>query len=173
LALDFLTAPPAAPLSGPTPLYRFALTVMSLVTTTILAGGFVAGLDAGFAYNTFPLMDGLIIPAAAFASNPWYRSFFEDIATVQLEHRVLAMVTLIVVAAFWIKCRSVALPTRATIVIHCLMAVTALQVGLGIATLVLEIPIVLALLHQANAMVAFGLAVWATYELHPRFATLE
>jgi cytochrome c oxidase assembly protein subunit 15 len=171
LALDFLAPPREDQARGPAPLYRFARMIMTLVTATILAGGFVAGLDAGFAYNTFPLMDGQIIPAAAFASDPWYRSFFEDIATVQFEHRVLAMATLIAVAVFWIKSLSASMPKRATVFVHCLMAVTALQVVLGIATLVLEVPIVLALLHQANAIVAFCLVVWVTYELHPQFAT--
>ncbi len=63
--------------------------VAALVLLTMLSGGFVAGLDAGYAYNTFPLMDGDLVPTQVFASSPWWLSLFEDVTTVQFMHRVL------------------------------------------------------------------------------------
>ena len=134
-----------------------AVIVVILVATTILAGGFVAGLDAGFAYNTFPTMDGHWLPPGFFAMEPAWLSAFEDIGTVQFDHRVLALTTLVAVLLFWWR-------RRGRLSVDLLGAMAAVQVGLGIATLLLVVPVPLAAAHQAGAVILLTLALWATHE---------
>ena len=147
------------------PLAALAVGIAGLVFLTILSGGFVAGLDAGFAYNTFPLMDGELIPGDLFDSDPAYLSFFEDITTVQFNHRVLALAVFGVVAVFWLKARDLALEPRRRLAVHALAAAVAMQVVLGISTLLLFIPVPLAVAHQAGALVVFTAALWTAWEL--------
>src|SRR6185312_12720419 len=82
-ALDLLR-----PSGSATRLSRGALAFSALVFLTILAGGFVAGLDAGMSYNTFPLMDGRLVPAGYLDETPWWANLFENVAAVQFNHRV-------------------------------------------------------------------------------------
>jgi len=96
------------------------------------AGAFVAGLDAGHAYNEFPLMGGQLVPAEYWALDGW-RNFFENTAAVQFDHRLLATTTLVSVAATWLAHRTAPLPTSSKRLLHALMAVTAAQVCLAIA----------------------------------------
>jgi len=74
--------------------YTFAIAASSLVAITIVSGAFVAGTDAGLIFNTFPLMEGRLVPDG-YLPPPWYVSPFEDIATIQFHHRVLAIVSLV------------------------------------------------------------------------------
>ena len=92
------------------------------------AGAFVAGLDAGHAYNEFPLMGGQLVPAEYWALPGW-RNFFENTAAVQFDHRLLATTTLVSVALTWLAYRAAPLPTSSKRLLHALMAVTATQVG--------------------------------------------
>ncbi len=87
----------------------------------------MAGLDAGHAYNEFPLMGGQLIPAEYWALDGW-RNFFENTAAVQFDHRLLATTTLVSVAATWLAHRAAPLPTSSKRLLHALMAVTAAQV---------------------------------------------
>ncbi len=145
------------------PLRRFAAGLVGLVFVTVLSGGFVAGLDAGLAYNTFPLMDGRLIPADVLELEP--RNFFENIATVQFDHRVLALAAALAVVAFWVRARSAALAPRALFAVHALLAAAAVQLSLGIWTLLLIVPVPLAAAHQAGALILFTVALWVTHEL--------
>jgi cytochrome c oxidase assembly protein subunit 15 len=154
--------PPAEPLPR---LSRWAIPLTGIVFLTALSGGFVAGIDAGFAYNTFPLMDGELIPRHLFGGRPFYLSFFEDVTTVQFTHRLLATVTVACALAFsWAALRS-PLPPRPRRAVRILAAVVLVQFGLGIATLVLIVPVPLAAAHQAGALVLFAAALWAAFEL--------
>ena len=141
----------------------FAAGVGGLIFLTILSGGFVAGLDAGFAYNTFPLMDGGLMPDDFFAMQPFYLNFFEHIPSVQFNHRWLAIAVLAVVAALWFKGRRLAGRQRRAVTV--LAGLAALQVGLGIATLVLGVPLPLAAAHQAVAVLLLAAALRAAHEL--------
>jgi cytochrome c oxidase assembly protein subunit 15 len=126
--------------------------LIGLAFITILSGGFVAGLKAGFAYNTFPLMDGHWIPEVIFMLDPVWRNFFENIATVQFDHRVLATLLFSSVLALWIWSWRLQ-PVRPLLyALHVLMAVAMLQVTLGISTLLLHVPVALASMHQAGAL---------------------
>lgn len=142
--------------------------LVALVFLTILSGGFVAGLDAGFSYNTFPLMDGELIPDGLFDLSPAYLNVFENIMTVQFNHRVLAMTTLAVVFVVAIKARRIGLSVGIRKASHSLMMMVVLQVFLGITTLLFVVPVPVAAAHQAGAVILFGIAVWFLRELCPR-----
>lgn len=137
-----------------------------LVFLTILSGGFVAGLKAGFAYNTFPLMDGRLVPEALLALEPAWRNFFENVATVQFDHRVLAISTLAGISVLWMMSLRHTLPGQARIGMHCLLAVACLQVALGISTLLLVVPVPLAAAHQAGALVLFTVTLFVNHRLN-------
>ena len=168
VALDLLAARQR---SGPggrhASLRPYALMTAGLIFLTILSGGFVAGTKAGFAYNTFPLMDGRWIPDGLFALSPLYRNLFENIATVQFDHRLLATVTLIAVMAFWWTATRVPMARRARLAVHLLLAMVLIQVTLGISTLLLHVPVSLAAAHQAGALALFTLLLFASHALRP------
>lgn len=143
---------------------RSAITTLATVAVTIVSGAFVAGTDAGFAFNTFPLMDGRLAPEG-YLPAPWHVSLFEDIATIQFNHRVLAIVSLIAAVTTWWHSRWVALAPRARRVANGLPLMAGLQVALGISTLLLVVPVSLAAIHQAGAVVLLTMALWLVYEL--------
>lgn len=149
------------------PLRRFAAGFTGLVFITVLSGGFVAGLDAGLAYNTFPLMDGRLLPEGMLALEPAWRNPFDNVAMTQFDHRLLGLSTAVLVTAFWLRLRFIGAPARARLPAHAMMAMAAAQVALGVATLLLSVPVALAVAHQAGAVVLFSLALWARFELRP------
>lgn len=129
-----------------------AVVVAVLVFIQIVIGAFVAGTNAGFTINTWPSMDGDIIPPGLFDMDPWWLAAFEDVVTIQFLHRVTAY--LIVAAAIWLFVRFRYSGEGCTG--GMLLAAVGLQVVLGIATLLAVVPVWLGALHQATAV-----AVWA------------
>lgn len=130
-----------------------ALCLLVLVVAQIYLGALVAGLRAGYAYNTWPLIDGALIPKSAylfFQTPPW-RNFFENILTVQFDHRMVAYLVFVGAAVHALDVLRHE-KGRGRIGALALFAASALQVALGIATLLLVVPLPLALLHQAGAM---------------------
>lgn len=123
-----------------------------LVGLTIVAGGFVAGLHAGLIYNSFPLMDGGVLPPDYAALHPFIRNFTENLAAVQFDHRALATITaLTVLATLWTAYQAI-LPKivrRAATIMG--VAVVA-QYCLGVSTLLWAVPVNLAVAHQAVAV---------------------
>lgn len=170
VALDLLfprTATSMNPrLRGPA---RAAAWLVALVFVTALSGGLVAGIRAGFAYNTFPLMNGHIVPTEIFMIEPWHLNFFNNMATVQFDHRLLAWLLALLVAWFWWKTRRVELNPhvnpRARLAADLLLGTLALQIALGISTLLLLVPIPLAAAHQAGAVLVFAAALFAAHSL--------
>lgn len=148
------------------PVRRLGLAVTTLVCLMILSGGFVAGTKAGFAFNTFPLMNGRLIPEGVLAMTPIWLNFFENIATVQFDHRIIAYLLCIVVPAFWYRVNKAPLHSRARIASHALLAMLAIQLFLGIMTLVLVVPVPLAAAHQASALLLFTIALSVNHALH-------
>ncbi len=140
--------------------------IVAMVMVTMIAGAFVAGLDAGYAYNTFPLMDGELIPSHLFAITPAWRSLFEDVTTVQFVHRLLAFLTLTSVLAFRLTLRGEALSPRARGVANLLALWVLVQFSLGVATLLSFVAVPIASMHQASAVVLFTLALWSLFELY-------
>jgi cytochrome c oxidase assembly protein subunit 15 len=150
---------------APFGLRLFASLLGGLIFITALSGGFVAGLKAGFAYNTFPLMDGHWIPEAMFLMSPVWRNFFENIATVQFDHRLLATLVFVAGVSFWLAARRYTLPVSARIGVHALLAAVVLQVTLGISTLLLHVPTPLASTHQAGALLLLTVVLFVNHRL--------
>ncbi len=176
VALDLVhRQPPGPPPAGPAAvqwgghgvqgLGRWAWGLLALIFVTALSGAFVAGLNAGLSYNTFPLMDGGLAPPGLFEIKPVYLNFFENIATVQFDHRLLAITVLVAVTVFWHNARKAPLTTGQCRAVNAVAAVAAVQVALGISTLLLEVPVLLAVLHQAGAVALLSAAVWLIHEL--------
>jgi len=138
---------------------RASETVLFFVALTILAGGFVAGTRAGLTYNSFPLMDGRLVPEGYAQLHPFVLNWFENIAAVQFDHRLLAVATAVVILLVWAAGRRAVLPRPARAALHGLVAIALLQVALGITTLVLVDPIPLAATHQAGAVLLLTAAV--------------
>lgn len=143
---------------------RVARVATGLVFLTILAGGFVAGLDAGLIYNEFPLMGSGLVPSDYRDELlSWVANLFENRAAVQFHHRILAVITVIGALSFAIIAwrRSLDTITRRLAVAF---AVTALvQMVLGIATLILQVPVWLGATHQAGAVILLTLGLIACY----------
>jgi cytochrome c oxidase assembly protein subunit 15 len=149
----------------PHPWYRKTLALATLVTVTVISGGFVAGLKAGKIYNTFPMMGEYWAPPGMFALEPWWRNFFDNLATVQFDHRILAIATFILIVVYWIRIRKTELPARVARGVNALLHTAVLQVVLGIATLLLVVPVFLAATHQAVAMLLFTVALYLCHGL--------
>ena len=152
-------------------LRRLTFAVMVAIFLTMLGGGLVAGLDAGLAYNSFPLMDGKLIPEGLFQMSPFYINFFENILTVQFDHRLMAKVTVALSVVLWWQAQK-EINTRAERLPFDLLAVLIFaQFGLGILTLVFVVPIPLATAHQAGAFLSLTACLWAlnglTYNRRP------
>lgn len=147
------------------PWYRKSLAVTVLTSVTIISGGFVAGLKAGKIYNTFPLMGDDWIPPGTMALEPFWRNFFENMTTVQLDHRVLAISTFLVIIGFWVKARKTDLPARSRPAVNALLHTAIFQVALGISTLLMSVPIFLGALHQAVAMLLFTVSLYILHSL--------
>ncbi|MCU0621444.1 MAG: COX15/CtaA family protein [Gemmatimonadales bacterium] len=156
----------AEPLAAPAGLRSWALALAGLTFVTAVAGAFVAGLDAGRAYNTFPLMGGRVVPAGYLQLAPWWRNFFEHVPTVQFNHRLLGVGTVLLALALWRRARASRHPTGRPSALPAVIAAVALfQLGLGIATLLLAVPVALGVLHQAGAVALLTAAVLLVHRL--------
>ena len=147
------------------PWFKRTFWVTALTSVTIISGGFVAGLKAGKIYNTFPMMGDYWIPPGTLALDPVWRNFFDNMTTVQLDHRILAITTLIVIVVYWFKARSADLPGRTRAAVNALMHTAVLQVALGITTLLMAVPVFLGAMHQMIAMVLFTVALYVLHSL--------
>jgi heme a synthase len=153
------------PCVNPAGLKTAAKFLLGLVAVTIVSGGFVAGLKAGHAYNTFPKMGDQWLPPAGWMLQPGWRNLFENIATVQFDHRVLATLTFSSILLFWLTALRLRPTPSARVAIHLLMLMAAIQVTLGISTLLLHVPVALAATHQAGALVLLTLALLVNHRL--------
>jgi len=166
-AADFLARPQAG--SGDQGRARhLSWCVTALAIVTAIAGAFVAGLRAGHAYNTFPLMAGHVVPPGYGALSPWPRNLFENVAAVQFNHRCLALITFAAIVAFWGWSRTRVLEPAARRAIARLAAAAVLQVALGIATLLLVVPVGLGVAHQAGAIVLITAGLLSMHALRKR-----
>jgi heme a synthase len=149
----------AARLASRAPIW-VAAAVLALVYLQILAGGIVAGLDAGFGYNTWPLINGAFVPNGLGEAEPWFLNLFENPLTVQFDHRMLGYTVVLatVLQAGWLALRrkDPELVTSSFI----LMCLALLQATLGVWTLLLQVPIPLGLAHQAGAVLLFAAALY-------------
>jgi cytochrome c oxidase assembly protein subunit 15 len=141
------------------------LGVLALVVFTALSGGFVAGTNAGFIYNTFPLMDGHLIPNGLFAFDPAWMSPFEDVKTIQFDHRWLAKLTFFVVLFFWWRTIRQDISPDQKNACHLMLAAICLQVALGISTLLSVVWLPLGVPHQAGAVILISATTFCAYKL--------
>lgn len=166
LAFDNLSGQPELmPDSRLGGLRRLAGVTAVVLAVTILSGALMAGTRAGLTYNTFPLMDGRLVPRGYFVMNPWLVNPFENVTAIQFNHRLLATITLVVAAVTWWRSRWVVLPARARLAANCLALAALGQVALGITTLLLVVPIPLAAAHQGFAVVLLSCVLWLLHEL--------
>jgi heme a synthase len=137
-----------------------AFGLLILVLAQIYLGALVAGLRAGYAYNSWPLIDGALVPDAGqlFFITPLWRNVFENILTVQFDHRMLAYLIFIVALLHAIDVARTAQETAARTGALVLFTAIVAQVALGIATLLWVVPLPLALAHQAMAMLVLTVA---------------
>jgi cytochrome c oxidase assembly protein subunit 15 len=167
VALDLLRPNRADIKIPPSCMRPAACGVLLLAFVTLIAGAFVAGLRAGLIDNTFPLMDGHVVPPAWDNLAPWWRNAFENPEAAQFDHRILAMLTWLAALALFLA----ALRYRARLsrydkaAIHGLFGLVTLQAALGIATLLLVVPLPLALAHQLGATLVLTAAVVALHAL--------
>jgi cytochrome c oxidase assembly protein subunit 15 len=162
VALDCFRRSDAARPSAPDRRLAFrALGTVGAILVVVAWGAFTAGLHAGLIYNTFPLMDGRLIPKGL--SNP-----FTDVMTVQFTHRVLAILLVVKIVGMWLRSRKAAMTARGRFLSHAILAWVFVQAALGISTLLLVVPLPLALAHQTGALILFTLGISLTHELTPQ-----
>lgn len=149
-------------------LARLSTVLTGIIFITMLSGGFVAGTRAGFAFNTFPLMNGQLIPDALFDFSPLWTNFFENIVTVQFDHRVMATILFLSVPAVWWMIGNSQQESHLHIGRHLLLAALVLQITLGISTLLLIVPVSLAAAHQAGAVILLTTSLFVSHQLRGR-----
>jgi len=145
--------------------------LLILIELQIVAGAFVAGLDAGMGYNTWPLMDGQLIPRGLDVMDPFWKNLFENALTVQFIHRMIAY--LVVAYTGWLLWRQARRGGFAGVHgwLPRIAGLIGLQVVLGIATLLAMVPISLALGHQALAFLLAGTTIAYLADAQPRRAS--
>ncbi|BFY97873.1 hypothetical protein BsWGS_00913 [Bradybaena similaris] len=139
--------------------------VKAFVFLTAVSGAFVAGLDAGLTYNSYPTMAGKWIPDDMWTISPKWKNIFENPTFVQFNHRHLAEATVVLIAGFWWMARKAPLHPRARLAVNLLLGMAFGQAALGITTLLTYVPTSIAATHQSGSLVLLSLAVWMTHEL--------
>ena len=143
----------------------FAAVLSLLVFVTVLSGGFVAGLQAGLVYNSFPTMNGQWIPEGLTLLEPLWRNFFENATLVQFDHRVMATLLFLLISALSFAVLRRDPPPRLRLGVYLLLLMLGIQVILGISTLLLHVPIPLAAAHQGGALLLFTLTLFVTWQI--------
>ncbi|MBM3556479.1 MAG: heme A synthase [Alphaproteobacteria bacterium] len=151
-----LLAPRGAPREGA----GGAIAICALSFYQILSGGLVAGLDAGFGWNTWPKMMDEWVPEQWLDLEPWWLNFFENTATIQFSHRMTAY--LLTVAVFWFAWRHRQVAGARRAILYLVLA-TSVQIGLGIATLLTLVDIPIAVAHQGWALVVMAAGLYAAH----------
>nr|XP_044636776.1 cytochrome c oxidase assembly protein COX15 homolog [Equus asinus] len=146
-------------------LRRFAHGTAGLVFLTALSGAFVAGLDAGLVYNSFPKMGESWIPEDLFTFSPILRNVFENPTMVQFDHRILGITSVTAITALYFLSRRIPLPRRTKVAAATLLALAYTQAGLGISTLLMYVPTPLAATHQSGSLALLSVALWLMNEL--------
>ena len=144
---------------------KLALALPFIVFAMALSGGMVAGLRAGYAYNTFPLMNGRVVPPEILMLEPWWRNFLYNMAMVQLVHRAFFWLLVILIPLVWWRARD-------TAAANALLGAFILQGALGISTLLMGVPVSLGAAHQGGAVLLLGAALWNAHaaRLRPGYA---
>ncbi len=152
VAWGFLLPRPSLDNTSHRKIMRYSFVLTALILLMIVSGGFVAGTKAGLAYNTFPTMNGYWIPEGLYAQQPWWINLFENITTIQFNHRMIAWLLIACVPAFlFYAMRNITEP-QMRLALHLLLVMLAIQVTLGITTLLFAVPVALGAAHQTGAL---------------------
>ncbi len=138
---------------------RLAVALPFIVFAMALSGGMVAGLRAGAAYNTFPLMNGHWVPPEILVLEPWWRNFLYNMAAVQFVHRGFFWLLAVLVPLAWWR-------RRTSPAANALLVAFALQAALGIATLLAGVPVALGAAHQGGAVLVLAAALWHAHSVY-------
>jgi len=154
----------------PGPAVRFPAVLVLFVVLVAFSGALMAGARAGLAYNTFPLLNGALVPEDVLRLSPWYENFQRNPATIQLLHRALALVLILVSLGAWLRMRATpprGAPFRTS---GWFLLALAVQAGLGAANVLASVPLGVAILHQALAVGLFCLALRLAFLGRPEAA---
>ncbi len=150
------------------PLRRHAWVVTGVVAYMVTTGGFVAGTHAGLSYNTFPLMGGHLLPPEILLLQPWWHNVFYNVATVQFDHRLGAWALAVIVPWLGWRLNRHSGDARAQRAVAALFGLLCLQVTLGITTLLMAVPVSVAVLHQGGAVLLMAAALNLNHALRAR-----
>lgn len=153
----------APKLSHPKHLKRFSYTLSSLIFLMILSGGLVAGTRAGIPYPTWPLMGDSFIPPGLYSLTPFWLSAFEDMLTIQFNHRMFAYLIVVLVVTFAYKALKSDLDGPLKVAIYCFLILLVAQVTLGISTLIFYIPVPVAAAHQVCAVALLTASLFVSH----------
>ncbi|KAH8401352.1 hypothetical protein KR009_004860 [Drosophila setifemur] len=137
----------------------------AMVFLTAISGAFVAGLDAGLVYNSFPKMGDSWIPDDMWQFKPVQRNITENPTTVQFNHRLLGISTVTLTTVLWLFTRRMQLPKRANWAINAVVAMAWTQATLGVTTLLNYVPVPLATAHQSGSLILLSFALWLSHEV--------
>ncbi|MDQ8164457.1 MAG: COX15/CtaA family protein [Gemmatimonadota bacterium] len=134
--------------------------LLAMAAVTVVSGAFVAGLRAGEIYNEFPMMGAGLVPAEYSTMTPWLKNWFENPAAAQFNHRWLAIATMLTVIIVWFRARPSAIGTM-RLRLDLVLGAVAVQVAIGITVLLLGVPVIIGIAHQAGALLVLTALVLA------------
>ncbi|HAU83686.1 MAG TPA: heme A synthase, partial [Betaproteobacteria bacterium] len=149
-------------------MYKLSVIVSFIIFLMVLSGGFVAGLRAGLIYNTFPLMGDRFIPPDLFSLTPLWSNFFENMITVQFDHRIIAYILAVLIPVFWFRLRRRDVSIRTKNLSSLLLGLLVVQIALGVSTLMLHVPTVLGVAHQGVGSLLFITSLAVTQSMTSR-----
>jgi len=165
VAFDLLFPPGSTYRVGARPYGGWSLVLVGLVYLMILSGGLVAGTDAGFSYPTWPLMGPTFIPAGLYSSTPAWLAAFEDVTTIQFNHRMFAYLLFVVINLFALLVFRSEAGGRSRLAVVLLAVALLAQVTLGISTLLLHVAVPVAAAHQGGAVLLLSAMVFTSHVL--------
>ena len=145
-----------------------SITITGLIFVMILSGGLVAGTRAGYAYSTWPLMGDSFIPAGLYAMQPAWLSAFEDITTIQFNHRILAYIIALFILGFVVKAFYLKVSGKLRTAVISLLVLLVVQISLGVSTLIFYVPISVAATHQVGAVALLTAALFVCHSLNSK-----
>lgn len=145
-----------------------SVVILAMIFVMILSGGLVAGTRAGYAYSTWPLMGDSFVPAGLYTLQPMWLSAFEDITTIQFNHRILAYIIALVVFGFVYKAFKLKVSGRLRWAVFALLALLVIQISLGISTIIFYVPVAVAAAHQVGAVALLTVAIFISHSLNTK-----
>jgi cytochrome c oxidase assembly protein subunit 15 len=153
------------PSDQPYGLGKPACIISGLIFLMILTGGLVAGTKAGYAYSTWPLMGDSFIPPGLYSMSPAWLSAFENITTIQFNHRIFAYIIAVLVISFSVIALKKNISSKVRIGIYSMLFLLVVQITLGISTLIFYVPVAIAAAHQIGAVALLTATLFVSHSL--------